>query len=54
MTNNDVFKIPQINICAQHVISDVNNIKIKFTKESGKSYEVGQLIQNVCLTMEGK
>lgn len=38
ITKNDVFKIPQINICAQHIISDISNVKIKFNKETGKSY----------------
>lgn len=46
ITKNDVFKIPQLNIKATHVTSELNNAIIRFNKEE-KKYFISQIIESV-------
>lgn len=43
ITKNDVFKIPQLNIKATHVTSELNNAILRF-KDENKKYFIAQII----------
>lgn len=52
MTNNDVFKIPQLKIQVSNYITDLNSVRLKFPGDD-KKYEIASIEQHVNLSMQG-
>lgn len=48
MTNNDIFKIPQLKIKGSHIITDLTSVKLRFPNDE-KKYEIAEVSEHIDL-----
>lgn len=53
ITKGDVFKLPQLNIKATHITSELNNAILKFPSDPSKKFFISQVIESVNFGIEG-